>query len=242
MFNIITGILSFEPLIFIVYNLCHSVNRYALKGIFKGVTFGCLAQSTGFLIIITYSVHIFDKVGAKQIDPHVSSIALAIVQIFATLCTTTFSDTLGRKALLIISLLGSAFGLLSFAAYSYFKSNGYELLAFEWVPVTSLSFVIFTSSSGCVPLMFICMVENLPSKVMPFIKHIQYSLFQLYVIILGSYHRFDHMQYRNEYSLIYTLKIISNSDGSDWFAWLHALSCHFMYSWLGVRVFCGERN
>lgn len=146
-------------------NLCCLVNRSALKGILNGVTLACLAHLTGFLVFITYAVHIFDKVGATQIDPFVSSIAMAIVQIMATLCTTTFSDTLGRKALLITSLLGSAFGLLTFAAYSYFKSNGYELLAFEWVPVTSLSFVIFTASSGCVPLMFICMVEFLPSKV-----------------------------------------------------------------------------
>lgn len=162
-----------------IVNLCHSVNRSALRGIFNGVTFGCLAQSTGFLVFITYAVHIFDKVGAKQIDPYVSSIALAIVQILATLCTTTLSDTLGRKALLISSLLGSAFGLLTFAAYSYFKSNGYDLLAFEWVPVTSLSFVIFTASAGCVPLMFICMVEHLPSKVMPLHLIFFYNTLQL---------------------------------------------------------------
>lgn len=141
------------------------VNRLALKGIFNGIILASLAHLTGFLVFITYAVLIFERVGATQIDPYVSSITIAIVQIIGTLCTTTFSDSLGRKALLIISLLGSAFGLLSFASYSYLKQNGYELSAFEWVPVISLSFVIFTASTGVVPLMFTCMVEHLPSKV-----------------------------------------------------------------------------
>lgn len=62
------------------------------------------------------------------------------------------------------------------------------------------------------------------------------------MIILGSHYWFDHMQYRNEYSFIHMPKIIPNSDGLDWFAWLHAHFCHLMYSWIGVRLFCGERN
>lgn len=120
---------------------------------------------TGFLVFITYAAHIFEQVGASQIDPNISSIAIAVVQLIGTLCTTRFSDTLGRKALLITSLLGTAFGMIVFALYSYLKHNGYTLSAFEWVPVASLSFVIFTASSGAVPLIFLCTAEGLPSKV-----------------------------------------------------------------------------
>lgn len=144
------------------------MNRSALKGIFNGIILGSLAPLTGFLIFITYAVHIFETVGVTKIDPYVSSITMAIVQIIGTLCTTSFSDSLGRKALLIVSLLGSAFGLLSFASYSYLKQNEYELSSFEWVPVVSLSFVIFTASAGVIPLMFIGMVEHLTSKVCTF--------------------------------------------------------------------------
>lgn len=142
-----------------------SVERSALMGIMNGIILVCFAHSTGFLVITTYAVHIFNNVGVIDIDPYVSSITIAIVQLGATLCTTTFSDTLGRRVLLIISFLGSAFGLLSFASYSYFKQFGYELKLFEWVPVASLSFVIFTSSAGVVPLFSLVTVENLTSKV-----------------------------------------------------------------------------
>lgn len=128
-----------------------------------------LAHFTGFLVFITYAGHIFEKAATAHIDSNVSSIILAIIQLVAVLCTTKFSDSLGRKALQIISLLGSAFGLLSFATYSYLRHVGYELIAFEWVPVTSLSFVIFVASAGVVPLMFVSSVESLPAKV--FLTH-----------------------------------------------------------------------
>lgn len=126
-----------------------------MKGILNGMTIACLAHLSGFLIFISYASLIFDNVGVTKISPSVSSICLAILQLVGTLCTTKFSDSLGRRALLIISLLGSSFGMLSFALYSYLKQNGYTLSAFEWVPVTSLSFVIFISSAGIVPLMFL---------------------------------------------------------------------------------------
>lgn len=136
-----------------------------MKGILNGITLSSFGHLTGFLVFITYAAHIFEQVGASQIDPNISSIAIAVVQLIGTLCTTRFSDTLGRKALLITSLLGTAFGMIVFAVYSYLKYNGYRLSAFEWVPVASLSFVIFTASSGAVPLIFLCTAEGLPSKV-----------------------------------------------------------------------------
>lgn len=136
-----------------------------MKGILNGIILSSLAHFTGFLVFITYAAFIFVEVGATQNDPYISSITIAVVQLIGTLCATRFSDSLGRKALLIISLLGSSFGQLSFALYSYLKHNDYELSSFEWVPVASLSFVIFIASSGMVPLMFLCTAEGLPSEV-----------------------------------------------------------------------------
>lgn len=137
-----------------------------MRGILNGMTIASMAHISGFLIFISYSSLIFEKVGAQKIDPAISSISLAVLQLVGTLCTTRFSDSLGRKALLIISLSGSAFGMLSFAAYSYLKQLGYVTSpSLEFVPVVALSFVIFISSSGIVPLMFLVTVESMPAKV-----------------------------------------------------------------------------
>lgn len=143
-----------------------SVNRASLTAIINGSIISTLAHCSGFLIFITYGAYIFEEAATTHIDPYVSSIVLAILQLVGILCTTKFSDSLGRKALQIISLLGSAFGQLSFALYSYLRHIGYELTAFEWVPVVSLSFVIFIASAGVVPLIFVSSVESLPAKVL----------------------------------------------------------------------------
>lgn len=107
---------------------------------------------------------IFEKVG-KSVDPYISSIILAVALIFGSLATTYLADILGRRLLNIVSLFGSACGLLSMSLYHYLYVKDYDLSAFTWVPVISLSFVIFISSAGIVSLAFVCSVENLPTKV-----------------------------------------------------------------------------
>lgn len=73
--------------------------------------------------------------------------------------------------------------MFSFALYTYLIRNGYDLSAFEWVPIVSLSFVIFAASAGAVPLtgtyydshhdmkiadinmnLGICTIESIPTK------------------------------------------------------------------------------
>lgn len=106
----------------------------------------------------------FAKVGT-HLDPYMSSIMLAVAQILGSIATTYLADKLGRKMLILVSLMGSACGLLVTALYYYLTLNGYDLSAFAWIPVASLSFVIFISAAGITPLMDVCAVEYLPKKV-----------------------------------------------------------------------------
>lgn len=55
--------------------------------------------------------------------------------------------------------------MYSFSLYCYLTHIGHRSAAFEWIPITSLLAVIFTASCGVVPLMQLCMVEQLPYKV-----------------------------------------------------------------------------
>lgn len=142
-----------------------SANQEALKGFLKGIILANLAHLSGIFVFVTYAGLVFKMADTPNIDPYYSSIAIAVMQIVGNLCTGQLSDTLGRKILLYISFLGSACGLLSFALYSYLHQNGYALSNFQWVPVISLSLVIFTASAGIVPLASVLIVENLPSKV-----------------------------------------------------------------------------
>lgn len=122
------------------------------------------AQFSANLAIINYAVMTFARVGT-QLDPYTSSIMLAVALICGSLTTTYLADKIGRKKLNLISLMGSAFGLQTTALYYYLNLIGYNLSAYAFIPVVCLSFVIFISSVGIVPLSLICSVEYLPSKV-----------------------------------------------------------------------------
>lgn len=141
------------------------VNKAAIRALAIGVVLAWLTQLTGGYTFVTYAVLIFEKVGVSHIDPYVASITIAICQIMGSLFTTQLSDNLGRKILVLISLFGSAIGLFAFALYAYLGHIGYDLSAFDWMPVVCLCFVIFIAASGVVPLAVVCTVENMPSKV-----------------------------------------------------------------------------
>lgn len=146
----------------------------SMKGLGIGFALSCFGQITGVFTILTYAVMIFEK-AKTSIDPHICSIILAIALISGSLTTTYLADKLGRKVLNFISMLGSGIGLLSLSLYHYLYAEGYNLSAFEWVPVVSLSFVIFISASGVLPLTIICTVENLPPKVYLMSYFFEYS-------------------------------------------------------------------
>lgn len=114
--------------------------------------------------MVHYAAIIFERIGTT-INPHVSSIMLALALIFGSLLSTYLADVFGRKVLIAVSLLGSAVGLFTTAFCHYLNPNGYDLEIYAWIPIISLNFVAFISSSGIMSLLFICSVEHLPVKV-----------------------------------------------------------------------------
>lgn len=147
-----------------INELFFTVNREALLGLGIGVALNLFSQLTACFTIMNYGVMTFTKLGIP-IDPNVASITLALSLIFGSLTTTYLADKFGRKTLILFSLMGSAFGLLSTALYYYLDLLGYEFSAFGWVQIFSLSVVIFLPSAGITPLAIICSVEYLPTKV-----------------------------------------------------------------------------
>lgn len=139
-------------------------NRMALKGIVTSIAMAWFIQTTGSFLITNYASLIFSKTGTL-LDPNISPIILAVVQIIAGLMSTQLADTFGRKTILTISLAGSGIGLYILAAYSYLRENDNDVANFHWLPLLSLSFVIFISNAGIIGLAHTCAIENYPSKV-----------------------------------------------------------------------------
>lgn len=134
------------------------------RGILIGVILTMLNQYCGCFTLIVYSVGIFQQANTS-FDPYVSSIILGALQVSGTLSSTSLVETLGRKLLLIISMVGCTIGLSAMGTYMYFTSFSYDLAFINWVPVVSLGFVVFMSSVGIIPLTYLCIVESLPTEV-----------------------------------------------------------------------------
>jgi hypothetical protein len=65
-----------------------------------------------------------------------------------------------------ISCFGASLFFFVLATYSLLKQQGdVDLTGFEWIPVTSLSLVIFIASLGIISLPFVITTELLPNKV-----------------------------------------------------------------------------
>lgn len=135
-----------------------------MKALLTGVVLSFLNQLTGVYTFLTYAGNILSET-RTDFDPYISSIVLGIFQLAGPLLTSNLADKMGRKKLMIVSLLGSAVGQMALAVFAYLQKLDYELSSFAWVPVASLSFVIFIGALGVVPLSTLCTMEILPRKV-----------------------------------------------------------------------------
>lgn len=140
------------------------LNRSAIKGIIICVAMAWFQQATGIFIFITYASLIF-QLSNSVLSVDASIIVFATINILGGLVSTQMGDTFGRKTTMIFSLFGSATGLFAFSTYSYLHHYGYDVSNYTWLPVVSLSFVMFVTSCGILALANTCVIENYPSKV-----------------------------------------------------------------------------
>lgn len=76
---------------------------------------------------------------------------------------------------MVISSIGTSIFLFVIATYSYLNESGWDLKNVSWIPIMSLSLVIFLASLGIISLPFIILTELMPSKV-----NIYYDVFILF--------------------------------------------------------------
>ena len=140
-----------------------------------------LSQFCGAFSVMTYTSTIFEASGSS-FNPNVSTIFVGVTQLLGSLASTLFVEKFGRKVssklikqflnlitlfqiLLVLSSIGTGLGLGILAIYSYLDKQGVEVRSYGWIPIFSLSFVVFAASVGVMSLPFIVLTELLPNKV-----------------------------------------------------------------------------
>ncbi|XP_055641728.1 facilitated trehalose transporter Tret1-like [Toxorhynchites rutilus septentrionalis] len=137
------------------------------KAIMIGMVLVTLNQFSGCFALINYTAQIFADAGSDM-DPNVAAIVVGAIQIGGSYVSTMVVDRCRRKVLYIVSAFCSAIGLAAMGAHAYLKASGYDVSMISWVPVASLSFVIFIASMGILPLTFVILSEILPPKLRSF--------------------------------------------------------------------------
>lgn len=123
-----------------------------------------VSQFSGTFTISSYAAMVFAATGSA-LPPNLSAIIMGTVQIFGTYCASTLIDRLGRKMLLLISTIGSAVALVVTGIYTYLRQTGHDVTSFNWLPVISISFYIYISAIGIIPVPYVLVNEIFPRKV-----------------------------------------------------------------------------
>lgn len=99
----------------------------------------------------------------SSLSPNMSAIIVAIIQLAGSTVSTFAIGNMPRKLLYAMTCFGTIIGLLAIGAHGYLKMY-YDMSDFAWVPIASLSFVIFVAAIGLLPLTFVMLSELLPQK------------------------------------------------------------------------------
>lgn len=123
-------------------------------------------QFCGGFAFINYTAEIFAESGSS-LSASTSAIIIAIVQLLGSVLSTLITEKMTRKFLYITTCLGTIVGLLAFGVHGML-STSMDMSQFSWIPIASMSFVIFIASLGLMPLTFTILSEILPLKVRKF--------------------------------------------------------------------------
>ncbi|EFA10058.1 facilitated trehalose transporter Tret1 [Tribolium castaneum] len=140
-----------------------------MKGLLISLVLIIAQQLSGINAILFYTEEIFSAAGANGLRPEISSIIIGLVIFVSSFGTPFVVDRLGRKFLLLVSLLGISLSHLAFGTYFYLQtSTDLDISGISWLPITSLVVFIVTFNTGLGPLPWTVSAELFPTSVKPY--------------------------------------------------------------------------
>ncbi|XP_035783800.1 facilitated trehalose transporter Tret1-like [Anopheles albimanus] len=119
---------------------------------------------SGSIPLITYTANIFAE-AHSNLSPAMSSIVVATLQLIGSYVSTMMVEKAGRRVLLVISTLGCAVCSITMGTYSFLQDMDIDVACFRWVPVASMSALVFINAIGIGIVPFIIMTEILDPKI-----------------------------------------------------------------------------
>ncbi|XP_063918717.1 facilitated trehalose transporter Tret1-like [Zophobas morio] len=144
-------------------------SRIYMKGLVISFVLILTQQLSGINAILFYTEEIFQDAGANGLSPEVSSIIIGLVVFLSSFGTPFLVDRLGRKLLLLVSLLGVSLAHVTFGVYFYFKASpNYDATPISFLPIVSLITFIIMYNIGLGPIPWTVSSELFPTSVKPY--------------------------------------------------------------------------
>ncbi|KAL7032244.1 hypothetical protein ACKWTF_007259 [Chironomus riparius] len=140
--------------------------RSTQKALYFGIVLVLVNQLCGCFAFINYTSDIFLKSGST-LSPSLSAIIVAIIQLIGSGASVFLTEKISRKLLYSTSCCTTMLGLLAFGTHGLLKGF-LDITQFDWIPIASMSLVIFAASLGILPLTFIMLSELLPLRIRSF--------------------------------------------------------------------------
>ena len=171
-------------------------------------------QVSGIDAIIFYTVSIFHSAGS-QVDDHLATIYVGLVQLIANFVSLFIVDRAGRRPLLIASGALMCVALTALGTHFHLQKYGMNQ-SLGLLPLISLMVFMVGFSIGYCSIPFLLMGELIPEKQRSFLSSIAGSLnLGIMFVVIKTYHD------------------LKNSVGEDGTFWLYSLvclcSCLFVY-------------
>lgn len=133
------------------------------NGILFGSILMCLGHLTGTYVLVMYAATIFNH-SKSSIDANLSSVVMGCVLVVGVYSASVLVDRIGRKILMLVSTGGSAVFLVSTGVFSLMVEWGFDMEAFDMVPVVGLSCYVFFSAIGMLTVPYIYVAEIFPQR------------------------------------------------------------------------------
>lgn len=146
-----------------------------------------IQQLCGPNALTSYAKTIFHESG-EDISSTFSSILYFTVQFVMVIICSVLVDKVGRKPLLIVSILGSGVALFTQGLYFYFKSvSVYDISVVSFLPLTALLTYVIVFNIGMWNIPLLLMGELFPTNVRAFALCLNEIYFGLSVVVVSEF-------------------------------------------------------
>lgn len=133
------------------------------KGVILSIILIIFPLVSGTLVLVNYSVKIFDE-ASSNLSSIVSSMIVALIQLIGSYIATLLVEKVGRKTLLIVSSFGSFLSLTVMGTYYYLKETQVDVSQVTIIPLLSFSVLVLFSAVGLAGVPFVVIAELVPER------------------------------------------------------------------------------